>query len=79
MPLELCYGCGKKVSITTDQCPKCGEREPTPIYRRRPTYGKSVKYSIKDDFKVLCSNCHKMVHRRNPPFTIEEIIKIIKK
>jgi anaerobic ribonucleoside-triphosphate reductase len=41
MPLEICYGCGKKVSITTDQCPKCGEREPTPTYRRRPTYGKS--------------------------------------
>jgi DNA-directed RNA polymerase subunit RPC12/RpoP len=26
MPLELCYGCGKRVSTTTDQCPKCGER-----------------------------------------------------
>lgn len=41
--------------------------------------GKSVKYSIENDFKVLCANCHKMVHRRNPPFTIEEIIKIIEK
>jgi 5-methylcytosine-specific restriction protein A len=41
--------------------------------------GKSVKYSIENDFKVLCANCHKMVHRRNPPFTIEEIVKIIEK
>jgi len=41
--------------------------------------GKSVKYNIENDFKVLCSNCHKMVHRKNPPFTIQEIIQILKR
>jgi predicted HNH restriction endonuclease len=22
---------------------------------------------------VLCANCHRMVHRKNPPYTIEEL------
>ena len=29
------------------------------------------------DLIPLCSNCHSMVHRRNPPFTPEELRKII--
>ena len=39
--------------------------------------GKVVKYNIEEDFRVLCANCHKMVHRKNPPYTIEEIKKIL--
>ncbi len=35
--------------------------------------GKIITYNIEKDFRVLCANCHKMVHRKNPPFTIEEI------
>ena len=27
----------------------------------------------------LCSNCHSMIHRKNPPFTIEELKNIINK
>ena len=34
--------------------------------------GKIVEFKI-DDFSVLCSNCHRMVHRKNPPYTIEQI------
>ena len=36
-----------------------------------------VKNLLKNnfDFSVLCSNCHRMVHRKNPPYTIEEIKK----
>jgi anaerobic ribonucleoside-triphosphate reductase len=41
MTLQNCYGCGERVSTLTDQCPKCGEREPTPTYRSRPAYAKS--------------------------------------
>jgi len=40
--------------------------------------GETVKFDI-DDFRVLCSNCHRMVHKKNPPYTIEEIIKKISK
>lgn len=32
-----------------------------------------------DDFAVLCSNCHSMVHRRNPPYTLEEMLTLIHK
>jgi predicted HNH restriction endonuclease len=39
--------------------------------------GEVIKFSI-EDFAVLCSNCHKMVHKKNPPYTTEEMKKIIK-
>ena len=34
--------------------------------------GEIVEFKI-EDFSVLCSNCHRMVHRKNPPYTIEEL------
>jgi len=40
--------------------------------------GQVIKYDIENDFRVLCSNCHKMVHRKNPPYSIEELKKILK-
>ena len=40
--------------------------------------GKSILYNIEKDFRVLCSNCHKMIHRKNPPYTIQEMIKKLK-
>lgn len=30
------------------------------------------------DLRPVCPNCHAMIHRKNPPFTIEEMKKIIK-
>ena len=30
------------------------------------------------DLVPLCSNCHSMIHKRKPPFSIEELKKIIK-
>ena len=35
--------------------------------------GKTLKFNAKEDFRVLCANCHRMVHRKNPPYTIEEL------
>ena len=35
--------------------------------------GKALKFNPKEDFRVLCANCHRMVHRKNPPYTIEEL------
>lgn len=31
------------------------------------------------DLYPLCSNCHSMIHRKNPPYSIEELKNIIKK
>jgi len=35
--------------------------------------GKAVPMNPKTDFAVLCSNCHRMVHRKRPMLTIEEL------
>jgi 5-methylcytosine-specific restriction protein A len=36
-------------------------------------FGVTRKIDIIADLVPLCSNCHRMVHRRNPPFSIDEI------
>lgn len=33
--------------------------------------------NISDELFPLCSNCHSMVHRRNPPYSIEELRSMI--
>ena len=27
----------------------------------------------KEDLRPVCPNCHAVIHRRNPPFTLEEV------
>ncbi|MFM6356828.1 MAG: HNH endonuclease, partial [Planktothrix sp.] len=29
------------------------------------------------DLRPVCPNCHAMIHRKNPPFTIEEIKNLL--
>ncbi|MFF2322372.1 MrcB family domain-containing protein [Agrobacterium sp. NPDC058088] len=41
--------------------------------------GVPVEYDIENDFTVLCSNCHRMVHRNKELITIEELKKSMKK
>ena len=38
----------------------------------------TIEFNI-DDFAVLCSNCHRMAHKRKEPYTIEELKGFIKK
>ena len=26
-----------------------------------------------DDLAILCANCHRVVHLRNPPYTLDEV------
>jgi 5-methylcytosine-specific restriction enzyme A len=35
--------------------------------------GKVLSFDPKKDFKVVCANCHRMIHRKNPPYTINEL------
>jgi 5-methylcytosine-specific restriction protein A len=35
--------------------------------------GASVKMDVAEDFAVLCSNCHSMVHRNKPMLTLEQL------
>lgn len=32
-----------------------------------------------NDLRPVCPNCHAMIHKRNPPFTIDELKEIMKK
>jgi 5-methylcytosine-specific restriction protein A len=41
--------------------------------------GKRIKLDYEHDFSVLCSNCHRMVHKKNPPYTVLEIQEKIRK
>lgn len=42
------------------------------------TIGKNYNLNPITDLIPVCPNCHHMIHRRNPPFSIEEIKAMIK-
>lgn len=44
-----------------------------------PIHERKGEYAVNPitDLRPLCSNCHSMVHRRNPVYKIEEIMKFI--
>ncbi len=46
-----------------------------PVSMMTPDY----QFDVDKDLVPLCSNCHSMVHRRNPPYTIEELKEMINK
>jgi 5-methylcytosine-specific restriction enzyme A len=35
--------------------------------------GRPTQLDPKTDFAVLCPNCHRMLHKKSPPFTPEEL------
>lgn len=39
--------------------------------------GEEYHFDPTKDLIPLCSNCHSMVHKRNPPYTVEELKKIL--
>lgn len=39
--------------------------------------GKEYEVSPIEDLRPVCPNCHAMIHRKNPPYTIEEIKEFI--
>lgn len=41
--------------------------------------GKNYQIDYKKDLVPVCPNCHAMLHRKNPPYTIDELSKIISK
>ncbi|MCS7087453.1 MAG: HNH endonuclease, partial [Thermoflexales bacterium] len=40
---------------------------------------KGYKVNPINDLRPVCPNCHAMLHRRDPPYTIEELKAILKK
>jgi hypothetical protein len=45
----------------------------TPLFEA----GRRHKVNPKKDLRPVCPNCHEMLHKRTPPFTIEELRKLI--
>ena len=41
------------------------------------TIGKEYKLNVEKDLVPVCPNCHYMLHRKDPPYTIEDLKKII--
>lgn len=41
--------------------------------------GKDYQINYEKDLVPVCPNCHAMLHRKNPPYTIDELSKIISK
>jgi len=35
--------------------------------------------SPKDDFAVVCGNCHRMIHRKNAPGGFGELVVLVKR
>lgn len=47
----------------------------TPVSTMEPGY----IFDVERDLVPLCPNCHAMVHRRNPPYSVEELKALLKK
>jgi len=45
-----------------------------PISERPERQWSEELRSTIDDIEVLCANCHRMIHRRRPALTVEELI-----
>lgn len=45
--------------------------------RQLSTIGKEYKVDPIKDLRPVCPNCHAMIHRKNPPYSIEEIKEFI--
>ena len=40
--------------------------------------GEDYEFDPIRDLRPLCPNCHAVAHRKEPPFTIEELVSLIK-
>ncbi len=66
-----CWACGKDLEEMYGEIGKgfIHIHHLTPI----STIGKEYKLNVETDLVPVCPNCHYMLHRKNPPYTIEEL------
>lgn len=69
-----CYVCGFNFSEKYGQLGKnfIEVHHTTPVSEM----GSDYKIDIDRDLVPVCSNCHSMIHRKNPPYTVDELRKI---
>lgn len=72
-----CLVCGKDFEVTYGEIGKgfIHVHHLTPI----SSIGKEYKLNVETDLAPVCPNCHYMLHRKNPPYTIEELKEILTK
>jgi hypothetical protein len=51
---------------------------PHSLQRITDTMGDNYVVDPETDLVTLCANCHAMVHRQDPPLSVEELSKIVK-
>ena len=58
-----------------------GNLFPIHVHHTTPisSIGKDYQIDYNKDLVPVCPNCHAMLHRKNPPYTIEELLNIMKK
>lgn len=39
--------------------------------------GRPAALDPRHDFAMVCANCHRMIHRRRPPYTLDEIRAVL--
>ena len=71
-----CSVCGRDFEATYGEIGKnfIHVHHLTPI----STIGKEYELNVDTDLVPVCPNCHYMLHRKNPPYTIEELKEIIR-
>lgn len=72
----LCYACGFDFEKTYGVIGR-GFIE---VHHLRPLAAISEEYMVspRDDLRPVCSNCHSMLHRKNPVLSIEELKRVMK-
>ncbi len=70
-----CLVCGRDFEATYGEMGKgfIHVHHLTPI----STIGKEYELNVDTDLVPVCPNCHYMLHRKDPPYTIEELKRII--
>lgn len=70
-----CLVCGRDFEATYGEIGKnfIHVHHLTPI----SSIGKEYQLNVPTDLVPVCPNCHYMLHRKNPPYTIEELKEII--
>ena len=77
---KICNGCNNKRQKENIDWQKRKE-EFIEAHHKIPVHtlpeNETIEFKI-EDFAVLCSNCHRMAHKRKEPYTIEELKEFIK-
>ena len=70
-----CLVCGRNFEATYGEIGKgfIHVHHLTPIY----SIGKEYELNVDTDLAPVCPNCHYMLHRKDPPYTIEELKEIL--